>query len=200
MSIQERKLRQQSQQRQLILDVSKEIALAEGWSGLTMRKISERIEYSLPVIYKYFAGKEDIVAQIAKEGFELLRSELLKVETRDRNFADVAVEMAQTYVRFAVSKRHFYQAMFEMEGVLNHHAGVLLEAEKLFDFVAELLTKAKEQKDVLVEDPVISTEILWSGLHGLASLILVDRINKGVKRYPQIVDRMVRGYIASWGV
>lgn len=54
----ERRLREQQELKQSILDAAREIALAEGWRNVTMRKIAERIEYSHPAIYDYFENKD----------------------------------------------------------------------------------------------------------------------------------------------
>ena len=50
----ERRLRDQQELKQSMLEAARAIALAEGWSNVTMRKIADRIEYSHAAIYDYF--------------------------------------------------------------------------------------------------------------------------------------------------
>src|SRR5664279_3847742 len=44
-----------------ILGASIDIVKSEGWQALSMRRIAEKIEYTAPIIYEYFANKEAIL-------------------------------------------------------------------------------------------------------------------------------------------
>ena len=54
MGIAERKLRQKEELRMMILDAAWQMVKQEGWQALSLRRISEAIEYSVPVIYDHF--------------------------------------------------------------------------------------------------------------------------------------------------
>jgi AcrR family transcriptional regulator len=60
MGLTERRLRQQEELKQQIISCSREIVENEGWNALSIRKIADAIEYSVPVIYKHFENKEAI--------------------------------------------------------------------------------------------------------------------------------------------
>ena len=60
MGIAERKIRQKEEVRCAILDAAWNLALTKGWQALSIRKIAEAIEYSVPVIYDHFQNKDDI--------------------------------------------------------------------------------------------------------------------------------------------
>jgi AcrR family transcriptional regulator len=53
----------------LIVRTARELAEAEGWDAVTVRRLADRIEYSQPVLYSHFAGREAIVTAVAVEGF-----------------------------------------------------------------------------------------------------------------------------------
>lgn len=40
----------------------------EGWQSLSIRKIADAIEYSIPVIYDHFENKEAILHEMGKDG------------------------------------------------------------------------------------------------------------------------------------
>src|ERR1700727_814719 len=84
MTRQERRERELQQRRQVILDAARELAEAEGWEAVTTRRLADRIEYSQPVLYSHFEGKDAIVSAVALEGF----SELAAILHRARNRAD----------------------------------------------------------------------------------------------------------------
>ena len=57
MGITERKLRQKEEVRTSILRAAWQLVEQEGWQALSIRKIAEAIEYSVPVIYDHFKNK-----------------------------------------------------------------------------------------------------------------------------------------------
>jgi len=74
--VQQRRERQRAERHRLILDTAREIAEAEGWDAVTTRRLADAIEYSQPVLYSHFAGKEEIVAAVALDGFGELAGSL----------------------------------------------------------------------------------------------------------------------------
>src|SRR5579859_3721250 len=77
MGISERKARQKADLRARILEASRAIVLADGFSGLTMRKIAQAIEYSPGTLYLHFAGREDIARALCIGGFRDLVAALV---------------------------------------------------------------------------------------------------------------------------
>jgi AcrR family transcriptional regulator len=78
------------------------------------RTVSERVEYSQPVLYSHFAGKAGIVGTVALEGFGELAAELRRARTAAPS-ADAALHaVAAAYQRFAESRPAVYDAMFVM--------------------------------------------------------------------------------------
>ena len=69
MSATERRERERAQRHQLIVTAARELAEAEGWEAVTTRRLAERVEYSQPVLYSHFDGKDAIVRAVAIEGF-----------------------------------------------------------------------------------------------------------------------------------
>ena len=58
MGIAERKLRQKEEMKSSILDAAWKLVQQDGWQSLSIRKIADAIEYSVPVIYYHFENKE----------------------------------------------------------------------------------------------------------------------------------------------
>jgi AcrR family transcriptional regulator len=81
MPIPERRERDRTRRRQLIVRAARELAEAEGWEAVTTRRLAERVEYSQPVLYSHFTGKADIVRAVALEGFGDLAAKLRSART-----------------------------------------------------------------------------------------------------------------------
>lgn len=79
MSIQQRRERERAERHRLIVTSARELAESEGWDAVTTRRLADRVEYSQPVLYSHFAGKDAIVAAVAIDGFGELTTELRRV-------------------------------------------------------------------------------------------------------------------------
>ena len=76
MGIAERRIRQKDEVRNSILETAWQIVREEGWQSLSIRKIADAIEYSVPVIYDHFENKDCILLEFGKQGFALLIKKL----------------------------------------------------------------------------------------------------------------------------
>src|SRR5215471_13447429 len=112
MSIQERRERERAEREKLIIAAARELAETEGWDAVTTRRLAERIEYSQPVLYSHFDGKDAIVRAVAIQGFEelgdCLRQARLGADTAEPQLRAVC----RAYLEFAAQRPALYQAMF----------------------------------------------------------------------------------------
>src|SRR3954471_4469054 len=76
MGIVERKERQRKEVRDSILQAAWQLVNEEGWQSLSIRKIADAIEYSVPVVYDHFENKEATLFEFTKQGFKLLGDKL----------------------------------------------------------------------------------------------------------------------------
>ena len=76
MGLSERKIKHREEVRASILEAAREVVLKEGWQALSIRKIAEAIDYSVPVIYDHFINKEALLLEFVTQGFGLLNRKL----------------------------------------------------------------------------------------------------------------------------
>src|SRR5271169_4238446 len=114
MTRQERRERERAQRRQVIVNAAREVAEAEGWEAVTTRRLADRIEYSQPVLYSHFDGKDAIVSAVALDGFGELAAILHNArEKADSPLAEPRA-VASAYVEFARANPAVYEAMFTL--------------------------------------------------------------------------------------
>ena len=114
MGIAERKQRQKDEVRASILRAAWEVVEKEGWQALSIRKIADAIEYSVPVIYDHFQNKEAIVHEFAKEGFQMLAKKIQKAKEKSTDPAEQLKAIADAYWNFAFKNKEHYQLMYGM--------------------------------------------------------------------------------------
>src|SRR6202020_1819016 len=82
--IAERKLRDRQGRGAQILRAARKIAELEGWPNVTVRRLSDEISYSQPVLYAHFGSREGILTAVAVEGFGELGLALEKARKRGK--------------------------------------------------------------------------------------------------------------------
>src|SRR5688500_12394935 len=112
MGIAERRLRQREEIRSNILSTAWQMVKEEGWQSLSIRKIADAIEYSVPVIYDHFENKKAILLEFGKQGFQLLTKKLTSAKEKHEKPEDQLKAIADAYWNFAFRNKEFYQLMF----------------------------------------------------------------------------------------
>lgn len=175
MSVRERKERERADRHRLIVAAARELAEAEGWDAVTTRRLSERVEYSQPVLYSHFNGKDAIIAAVALDGFAELAAELRRARSGHRSPEAALRALADAYLIFARDRPALYEAMFVRPLNLTFGSddtpGVLKEA--FGEFLTSLEPLAGDR------DAETLAELTWSTLHGLATLTQGDRLRAG---------------------
>ncbi len=167
--IAERKRRDKAARRTLIIRAARRIAELEGWSNVTVRRLSEEISYSQPVLYAHFENREGILAAVAIEGFQELGLALEKARKRVRHGSTVEA-VASAYLDFAVASPALYEVMFSLGlSVPFDAAATPAELRRAFSQFLELFPGDRSRSDVL-------SELFWASLHGIAELTRTKRV------------------------
>ena len=173
--ITERKLRDKQVRRAQIIRAARRIAELEGWSNVTVRRLSDEIAYSQPVLYAHFGSREGILAAVAIEGFQELG--LAMEQARKKGKRGKTLEaVAGAYLEFAVSSPALYEAMFSL-GLSVPFDDAATPAELHFAFT-QLLALFAEQSP----KPEVTAELFWASLHGIAELTRTKRLPSGRQR------------------
>src|ERR1700709_1303725 len=101
MSVHGRRERERAQRERLIVTTARDLAEAEGWDAVTTRRLAEQIEYSHPVLYSHFKGKDAIMAAVAVEGFAELADQLRGARTQAPTTRAALAAVLSAYVDFA---------------------------------------------------------------------------------------------------
>ncbi len=161
--IAERKLLDRQARRAQIISAARRIAELEGWSNVTVRRLSEEISYSQPVLYSHFESREGILTAVAIEGFEELGLALEKARKKVKR-GNVVESVAAAYLQFAASSPALYEVMFSLSvSVPFDDAATPPELRFAFSQLLELFQGQGSKTDVL-------SELFWGSLHGIAEL------------------------------
>jgi AcrR family transcriptional regulator len=172
MTIQKRRERERAEREKLIITAARELAEAEGWEAVTTRRLAERIEYSQPVLYSHFKGKDAIMAAVAVEGCVELAAQFRAAREAAPSPEDVMARVATAYSAFADRCPAVYDAIFSQNVGLPFATPEAPAAlHEAFGELAEAVRPHARGDDL----PLL-TETFWAALHGLVTLTRGNRL------------------------
>ncbi len=133
---------------------------------MTTRRLAAEIEYSQPVLYKHFAGMEQIADAVALDGFAELSEVLAAAADAEVAAEAVLVRIAYAYLGFARDNPALYEAMFTRATAL--HFGADDTPPQLTAAFATLHRAVGRVADG--QDVDTLTEVFWACLHGTVTL------------------------------
>ena len=174
MGIVERKERQRKEVRDSILQASWHLVNEEGWQNLSIRKIADAIEYSVPVVYDHFENKEAILSEFNRQGFKLLGDKLSEAKNTHANPVLQLEAITFAYWDFAFNNKEYYQLMY---GLGMPTCESLNSVPELMAFIGVIHTTIEEiikNGNNTGSDTWLKVHSFWSMIHGLVSINLMS--------------------------
>ena len=192
----ERRLRDQQELKQNTLEAARAIALAEGWSNVTMRKIADRIEYSHAAIYDYFENKDVLLLELVHEGFRLLEADLKRARAQAHDPEEAIRLIAHGYLGFAWRYPELYRLMYGLDGVTFSISEPEKEGLQIEDVVTLTVKDVLDSHGWSTEHLADQVNILWGTAHRLVTLTMADRISGGQAQATRLLERALQDMLA----
>jgi AcrR family transcriptional regulator len=161
-------LRDKQARRAQIVSAARRVAELEGWPSVTIRRLSDEISYSQPVLYSHFESRNRVLAAVAIEGFQELGLAMEKARKRGKR-ANKVESVATAYLEFAANSPALYEVMFSLSlNVPFGEAATPPELRFAFSQFMELFEGQGSKAEV-------TSEVFWAGLHGIAELTRTKR-------------------------
>ena len=173
MGSKERIQRIKEETRDNILTAALEIVKEDGWQALSMRKIADKIEYTAPIIYEYFANKKGILLELTRQGNILLLKDFQNAYAKYNSPQEQLIAVWRAYWDFAFKHKELYQLMYGVDMNCCEMVKSMPEAEAarklIYGLISNLMTDPEEI------DVCRKYFTLWSIIHGLISINLTKR-------------------------
>jgi len=141
----------------------------QGDSAISLRALARQLGVSAPALYRHFADRESLLAELAVTGFETLRARLLEVDQSEPRRA--LIDIGLGYVAFAQDEPNLYRLMFggrvSPRGV---HPHLDAAGDGAFQVLEDTVKKARESGYLKPAPLSLMTAAAWSLVHGLAQL------------------------------
>lgn len=153
-----------AQLRERIVDAARALFAIGGADAVTMRAIGQRSRYTTSAIYKHFANKDAVLAELRRDAVSRLAlamtAALEAAQTRWGGPLAALRGAARGYLAFATSDPHSYALAFGRGAA---------DATPIIEAFAELLARRRSESEIGPFDRDLAL-VLWCALHGRATL------------------------------
>lgn len=201
MGIKERKLRNKQLLKDSIILAAKKIATEHDWNAVTMRKIADKIEYTAPIIYEYFADKDELLQEIRREGYQKLLAKYQKAVASFDSPTDILTQIGVAYLDFAWENPQLYQLMYCYDRSTIGIKGL----ENIIDQIRATIKNALIKALANTSDSTLTSseladniDILRSMLHGTITLSMMGALQGDQTRARSLAIKGVQDLVSYW--
>ena len=171
-TVHKRREEQRAALRSELVAAAHELVRQEGYEGLTIRKLAQRVGYAPMSVYSYFADKQDILLALAEDGFATL-ARRIEAQPADDPIEALRVVMTE-YAAFGLGNPNEYRTVFMTQKTRPPEGKTFaaMEADNPAMRVLVSRVEACIAAGRLHGDPFAIANMLWAVGHGTISLLI----------------------------
>jgi AcrR family transcriptional regulator len=174
-----------------LIEAALELIASKGPTGFTFAEAARSAGVSPAAPYRHFRDRDDLMADVARRGFERFADELTKAWNDGTPDPHTAFQrLGGAYLAFARREPAYYSAMFESGLPLDSNPELLALGERAFAILrqaAEALSAGLPAKN---RPPTLMMALhIWTFTHGIASLF--GRGDAGRRRLPMAPEDLL---------
>ena len=169
--------------RDMILNAAETIVMEHGLKGLSTRKVTSDIGYTVGTLYLVFENLDDLVTHINARTLNRLYLLLTDDEMKDLSQRERLFRLGQIYVNFAYADPHRWALIYEQRYSKDDEipGWYKKSIQKVFTIVEKTLKPlAPTRTDSEITQAASS---LWAGIYGICMLGITQKLNCSDKEY-----------------
>jgi AcrR family transcriptional regulator len=185
--------------RERLCKAAERLFAERGIHGVTMRQLATELGVSPMTPYRYFQNKEDILAAVRANGYNLFAEAMERARDNAGSFRSRGKAMGEAYLTFAFEHRDTYKLMFDLNqpNEADYPEVVAAEARArstMSGYVTDLVTSGD-----LTGDPEQIGLMFWAATHGAVVLEMTGKLPPGSARalHQAIAAAMAKGLGAT---
>lgn len=186
-------------QREAIVQAGRDLVITGGLEALSLRRLASQLGVTAPALYAHVRDKQDLLRAIAEIEFERLVARFEAVDAIDP--VERIRAHGRAYVEHAREQPELFRIMFlfppEMIPADVPDDAKLPGATSAFAAAASAVEQAISSGALVTDDPLLLSLTLWSGVHGVATVLqlgfdLPPELEEAM--IDDITDRILAGY------
>ncbi|HKV91044.1 MAG TPA: TetR/AcrR family transcriptional regulator [Candidatus Angelobacter sp.] len=157
--------------RETILEAGRKAFLHDGYGGVSLRSLAQKIGCSHATLYLYFRSKDALFDALVEEsfarleaGFQLLRSSRSTIDP-----VRMLKNGAYTYVEFGLRNPGAYEFAF----ILRRPGHSRKVPHSAYQHMRDLVKRCIDEKIFRRMDADLASQSLWTAIHGVTSLLIL---------------------------
>ena len=190
---------------EMTLLAAEKIVDAQGYSGLSARKIAAEIGYTVGTLYLVFKNQDELTLTVNARTLDSLYTHLAAAVEECDSPQSCAIIMGRAYIEFAKSFPNRWNMIFEHKIPDDALIPIWYESrvEQIFELIeqqlAPLMTNQTDQKLAQV------ARTLWCGVHGICVLAMTKKLrilgagvgNEGGSTVEILTDSLINNFLAG---
>ncbi|GMQ58075.1 TetR/AcrR family transcriptional regulator [Vallitalea sediminicola] len=197
----QRQMNKKEEVKQLILNTAREIMAKEGINKISIRKITNELDYSPGIVYHYFKDKEEIIETLLKEGYGRILNSIQEIKKSEKEPEKEIRERFMSYINAVLKFSDYYLAItlsnkpsiLQYTGML--HKGVS-EDRKSINILCDSIRKGIQLNQFTECDVELTAQALWVSIFGLTIRLLIEgeiQIEQRERLINQQLDILMNG-------
>ncbi|MGO9640790.1 MAG: TetR/AcrR family transcriptional regulator [Candidatus Acidiferrales bacterium] len=156
--------------KQALLRAALELIRQAGPHGLTLREAARRAGVSHNAPYRHFRDRDELLAEVAAEGFERLTKSMNQAAARGTSPVERFERSGWGYVHFALRYPEHFTVMFDRPSLLKVSPHCKEASEKAFEMLLGFVRDCQGVGALPPGDPRPFALMAWSVVHGVSKL------------------------------
>lgn len=158
--------------REALIEAAVELIREKGPTGFTISEAAKRAGVSPAAPYRHFAGRDELIAEVALRGFALFADLMEHVRETSSGSPLAAIDaLGRTYLAFAEKYPGYYIAMFESGVPVAGNPELAAAAERAFDALRHAAEALIETLPADRRPPArMVSQHIWAMSHGVVEL------------------------------
>ena len=161
-----------------ILEAARTLFVDHGYESTTLRKIASAVQINPATIYNYYKSKEDLFFDLQEKAFKKFYEEFNEIREGDLSGMVKLKRLGRKYVHFALKNQNLYELMFIMKSpmkVAEQRDPTWKIGGKNYDLLKNTIEECIEEDSIKINDVEAGAFMIWSMIHGLVSLVVMER-------------------------
>ena len=190
--------RYRAELRRTILDAAREAFNRDGYDGVSMRQLAEKVGCSHANLYLHFKDKEALFECLVEEGFQQFADRLGKAAPESVKQGDPVEflrKAGRAYVAFGLANPSVYEFVFILRRPGNRPRAPHASYERMRVLVQRCIDE-KRFRRMSVD---AASQALWAAAHGITSLLILRPTFAWVDRdllIGQVIDAAIDALLA----
>ncbi|WP_435258998.1 TetR/AcrR family transcriptional regulator [Thioclava sp. FR2] len=160
--------------RQALVDAALTLIAEKGPTGFTLSEAAKAADVTPAAVYRHFAGRDDLIAEVARQGFDIFAALMEYAYNGGKPTALAAFEATgRAYLAFARKYPGHYMAMFESGLAPASHPDLAQVSAKARSVLEQAATKLSEHLPPDRRPPAtMFSSHIWAMSHGVVELFM----------------------------